>query len=78
MKVDIKVLRNLKLKRVKKEIPGLLIDKRYVPRILRRGKEPELTGRIVVPGNPQYNSARREFNTFFNKFPRVIVFVQKT
>ncbi|MFE1625924.1 FAD-binding oxidoreductase [Brevibacillus reuszeri] len=46
--------------------------------MLRRGKEPELTGRIVVPGNPQYNSARREFNTFFNKFPLVIVFAQKT
>ncbi|GLV66877.1 hypothetical protein Bmyc01_55460 [Bacillus mycoides] len=24
----------------------------------------ELTGRIVTPGNPEYNSAREEFNTF--------------
>lgn len=45
---------------------------------MRHGKEPELTGRIVVPGNPQYNSARQEFNLFFNKFPRVIVFAQET
>ncbi|UOF92911.1 FAD-binding oxidoreductase [Fodinisporobacter ferrooxydans] len=46
--------------------------------MLRRGKEPELTGRIVVPGNPQYKTARREFNLFFNRFPRVIVFAQET
>ncbi|MGG2065226.1 FAD-binding oxidoreductase [Bacillus sp. S14(2024)] len=41
-------------------------------------KEPELTGRIVVPGDPQYNFARQEFNTFFNRYPLVIVFAQKT
>lgn len=41
-------------------------------------KKPELTGRIVVPGDPQYNSARQEFNTFFNKYPLVIVFAQNT
>lgn len=46
--------------------------------ILRQGKGPELTGRIVVPGDSQYNAARREFNTFFNKFPLVIVFAQET
>ena len=46
--------------------------------ILRKGKGPELTGRIVVPGDTQYNAARREFNTFFNKFPLVIVFAQET
>ncbi|MEK5443630.1 FAD-binding oxidoreductase [Fredinandcohnia sp. FSL W7-1320] len=46
--------------------------------ILRRGKGPELTGRIVVPGDPEYNSARMEFNTFFNRFPLVIVFAQET
>ncbi|OPA73075.1 FAD-dependent oxidase [Paenibacillus selenitireducens] len=45
--------------------------------MLRLGKEPELTGRIVESGNSQYNSARREFNTYFNKFPRVVVFAQK-
>ena len=28
----------------------------------------ELTGRIVTPTSPDYNSAREEFNTFFNKF----------
>ncbi|MFK4426440.1 MULTISPECIES: FAD-binding oxidoreductase [Bacillus] len=38
----------------------------------------ELTGRIVTPGNPEYNSAREEFNTFFNKFPLIIVFAQNT
>ncbi|WP_291299671.1 FAD-dependent oxidoreductase [Desulfosporosinus sp. BICA1-9] len=42
------------------------------------GKEPELTGRIVVPKDPLYNAARREFNTFFNRFPLVIVFAQET
>ena len=46
--------------------------------ILRKGREPELTGRIVVPEDSQYNEARKEFNTFFNKFPLVIVFAQKT
>ncbi|PGV99620.1 FAD-binding protein, partial [Bacillus cereus] len=40
--------------------------------------EPELTGRIVIPEDRQYNMARQEFNTFFNKFPLVIVFAQKT
>ncbi|WP_283750320.1 FAD-binding oxidoreductase [Bacillus cereus] len=38
----------------------------------------ELTGRIVTPENPEYNSAREEFNTFFNKFPLIIVFAQNT
>ena len=41
-------------------------------------KEPKLTGRIVLPGEPQYNEARQDFNTFFNRFPLVIVFAQKT
>ena len=41
-------------------------------------KKPELTGRIVLPGEPQYNTARQEFNTFFNRFPLVIVFAQET
>jgi FAD/FMN-containing dehydrogenase len=41
-------------------------------------KEPELTGRIVLPGEPEYNAARQEFNTFFNRFPLVIVFAQET
>jgi FAD/FMN-containing dehydrogenase len=41
-------------------------------------KEPELTGRIVLPGEPQYEAARKEFNTFFNRFPLVIVFAQET
>ncbi|KQL51289.1 FAD-dependent oxidase [Heyndrickxia shackletonii] len=45
---------------------------------IRGEKEPELTGRIVVPGDKEYNAARREFNTFFNKFPLVIVFAQNT
>ncbi|WP_428993742.1 FAD-binding oxidoreductase [Brevibacillus choshinensis] len=33
---------------------------------------------MVVPGDQQYDSARQEFNTFFNKYPLVIVFAQKT
>ncbi len=37
----------------------------------------ELTGRIVLPDDPQYNDARREFNTFFNRFPLVIVFAEE-
>ena len=40
-------------------------------------KEPELTGRIVFPTDPQYNEARQEFNTFFNRFPLVIVFARE-
>ncbi|MBC2478352.1 FAD-binding oxidoreductase, partial [Clostridium beijerinckii] len=41
-------------------------------------KEPELTGRIVTPNEFQYNTDRLDFNTFFNKFPLVIVYAQKT
>ncbi|MGF9879921.1 FAD-binding oxidoreductase [Bacillus albus] len=37
-----------------------------------------LTGRIVSPGEAQYDSARQSFNTFFNRFPFVIVFAQNT
>lgn len=37
-----------------------------------------LTGRIVLPGNPSYNTARMEFNRRFSKFPRVIVFCRRT
>ncbi|PQP88354.1 FAD-dependent oxidoreductase, partial [Paenibacillus sp. AR247] len=37
-----------------------------------------LTGRIVVPGNPSYNTARMEYNRRFSKFPRIIVFCQRT
>jgi FAD/FMN-containing dehydrogenase len=35
-----------------------------------------LTGRIVVPGNPEYELAREEFNTNFNLFPCIINFCQ--
>lgn len=48
------------------------------PQFLRHGIEPELTGRIVEPGSPEYSMARQEFNTYINKYPRVIVFAQKT
>ncbi|MGG4501288.1 FAD-binding oxidoreductase [Paenibacillus polymyxa] len=41
-------------------------------------KSTRLTGRIVIPGNPSYNMARMEFNRRFSKFPRVIVFCQRT
>ncbi|WP_025678193.1 FAD-binding oxidoreductase [Paenibacillus polymyxa] len=41
-------------------------------------KSTRLTGRIVLPGNPSYNTARMEFNRRFSKFPRVIVFCQRT
>ena len=41
-------------------------------------QEPELTGRIVLPGDRKYNIARKEFNTFFNKYPCAIVFAQDT
>lgn len=40
-------------------------------------KKPELTGRIVLPENPQYNTDRKDFNTFFNRFPLVIVYAQE-
>lgn len=38
----------------------------------------QLTGRIVIPGNPSYNTARMEFNRRFSKFPKVIVFCKRT
>jgi FAD/FMN-containing dehydrogenase len=41
-------------------------------------ENPTLTGRIVSPGEKQYDSARQTFNTFFNRFPFVIVFAQNT
>jgi FAD/FMN-containing dehydrogenase len=41
-------------------------------------KFPRLTGRIVLPDNPQYDTARQVFNTFFNKYPLIIVFAQET
>ncbi|WP_277376039.1 FAD-binding oxidoreductase [Paenibacillus polymyxa] len=41
-------------------------------------KSTRLTGRIVIPRNPSYNMARMEFNRRFSKFPRVIVFCQRT
>lgn len=56
------------------EVLGMGKEKKSI----QRGKEPELTGRIVVPGDSQYNAARREFNTFFNRYPLVIVFAQET
>lgn len=40
-------------------------------------KELGLTGRIVTPKDPQYNIDRQDFNTFFNKFPLVIVYAQE-
>lgn len=46
--------------------------------VWRKGREPKLTGRIVVPGDVLYNASRAEFNTFFNKFPLVIVFAKET
>lgn len=39
-------------------------------------KCPRLTGRVVLPEDPQYASARQVFNTFFNKYPLIIVFAQ--
>ncbi len=39
-------------------------------------KCPRLTGRVVLPEDPQYESARQVFNTFFNKYPLIIVFAQ--
>lgn len=41
-------------------------------------RESDLTGRIVLPGDRQYSTARKEFNTFFNRYPCVIVFAQDT
>src|SRR5689334_5633018 len=37
----------------------------------------KLTGQIVLPGNPNYNLARRDFNLRFSKFPKVIVFCNR-
>ena len=41
-------------------------------------RKPELTGHIVLPGDRQYSTARKEFNTFFNRYPCIIVFAQNT
>lgn len=38
----------------------------------------KLTGRIVFPDDADYDRARVEYNRRFNKFPRVIVFCQRT
>jgi hypothetical protein len=35
-----------------------------------------LTGRIVTPGNPEYELAREEFNTRYNLYPCIINFCQ--
>lgn len=35
-----------------------------------------LTGRIVLPGAPEYNQARMVYNSRFSKYPLVIVFCQ--
>lgn len=35
-----------------------------------------LTGRIVIPGNPEYDLAREEFNTRYDLFPAIINFCQ--
>ncbi|MCR8644794.1 FAD-binding oxidoreductase [Paenibacillus sp. N1-5-1-14] len=46
--------------------------------VLKRKKlGTQLTGRIVIPGNPTYNAARMEYNRRFSKFPRVIVFCRR-
>ncbi len=41
-------------------------------------REPELTGRIVVPESPQYDAARQVFNQYFNRFPSIIVYAGDT
>ncbi|TVX94579.1 FAD-binding oxidoreductase [Paenibacillus agilis] len=78
VKVSSNVIQDLKNKKSGNKTSTLLLNKQFAPRFLRRGKVPELTGRIVEPRDSKYNSARQEFNTYFNKFPRVIVFAQKT
>jgi FAD/FMN-containing dehydrogenases len=36
-----------------------------------------LTGRIVLPDDPNYENARTDYNTRFSKYPCVIVFCQR-
>lgn len=36
----------------------------------------KLTGRLVFPESPEYDAARQEYNTSFDRFPHVIVFAQ--
>jgi FAD/FMN-containing dehydrogenase len=45
---------------------------------MHHSKEPELTGRIVTPKDPQYDEDRQDFNTFFNKYPLILVYAQET
>ena len=34
----------------------------------------EVTGRVIFPGDPDYDAARTEFNPAFPRFPKIIVF----
>ena len=36
----------------------------------------KLTGRIVIPGAPDYEQARMDYNSQISKYPKVIVFCQ--
>lgn len=45
---------------------------------MHHSREPELTGRIVVPESPQYDAARQVFNQYFNRFPSIIVYAGNT
>ena len=36
----------------------------------------ELTGRVVVPGDVDYNAARLSWNTYFSRYPLAVVYVQ--
>ena len=33
-----------------------------------------LTGNVVVPGDPEYEQARQEYNKAINKYPAAIVY----
>ncbi|WP_188456222.1 FAD-binding oxidoreductase [Virgibacillus oceani] len=46
----------------------------------KRNPCPDLTGRIVIPGAPEYNEARLDYNFFTSqdKFPSIIVYCQNT
>jgi FAD/FMN-containing dehydrogenase len=42
------------------------------------GNAPSPTGRVVLPGDPDYDAARHDFNQRFDVYPQAIVYCQST
>jgi FAD/FMN-containing dehydrogenase len=48
------------------------------PRTGIAGTSPSLSGRVVLPGDPDYDAARTDFNQRFNVYPQAVVYCQTT